>query len=84
MSKQTYKEYQEDLKAEQAGLSKEEIKQALEARKTSDGKPYFEHIADLDNLPAQNHLWTDRGLKYTCENAGHTYHEAWKARKSKV
>ena len=33
---------------------------------------------DFDNLPSQNHLWTDRGAKMTCENAGHTMHEAWK------
>ena len=41
-----------------------------------------EHIVELDNLPKQNHIWTDRGLKYTCENAGHASHEAWKRRRS--
>jgi len=41
-------------------------------------------LTDLDNLPKQNHLWTDRGLKYTCENAGHPSHEAWKRRRATV
>ena len=41
-----------------------------------------EHTVELDNLPKQGHIWIDRGLKYTCENAGHTWHEAYKRRRS--
>jgi hypothetical protein len=33
---------------------------------------------DIDNLPKVTHHWIDRGMKMTCENAGHPYHEAWK------
>jgi hypothetical protein len=43
-----------------------------------------EHAMDLENLPIQNHLWTDRGEKFTCENAGHPYHEAWRRRKAVI
>ena len=44
-------------------------------------KENSEHVIDFDALPKQNHHWVDRGLKFTCENAGHPYHEVWKARK---
>lgn len=47
-------------------------------------KKNSEHSVDFDNLPKQNHAWTDRGMKFTCENAGHPYHEAWKVRKAVV
>lgn len=36
------------------------------------------HTMNFDELPQQGHNWTDRGLKLTCENANHPYHEAWK------
>lgn len=74
--KQTYKEYQEEIKAEQSGMSYDEIKHAMAMKNES--------VVELDNLPKQDHLWTDRGLKYTCENAGHPYHEAWKRRKART
>lgn len=47
-------------------------------------KKQVDSMTDIDNLPKQNHLWTDRGLKYTCEDAGHPYHEAWKRRKAVI
>lgn len=71
--RESYKEYKERIKEEQSGMSKEQIAQKLNRRS--------EFMLDLDNLQPQTHNWTDRGLKYTCENAGHNYHEAWKARK---
>lgn len=74
--KQTYKEYKQEVQEKQSGMSYEDVK-AIMARRN-------EFITELDNLPAQKHNWTDRGLKYTCENAGHAYHEAWKARKATV
>ena len=74
--KQTYKEYQEEIKSEQSGMSYDEIKHAMSKSNES--------VVELDNLPKQDHLWTDRGLKYTCENAGHPYHEAWKRRKART
>jgi predicted patatin/cPLA2 family phospholipase len=75
MSK-TYKELREELKEQQSHKSYEEIKKELE--KSS------EFMLELDNLKPQKHLWTDRGEKMTCENAGHQYHEAWKRRKATV
>ena len=39
-----------------------------------------EWLLDLDNLPPIPHRWIDRGMKMTCEDAGHPYHEAWKRR----
>lgn len=74
--KQTYKEYQEEIKSEQSGMSYDDIKHAMAMKNES--------VVELDNLPKQDHLWTDRGLKYTCENAGHPYHEAWKRRKART
>lgn len=40
-----------------------------------------EQVTDFGNLSKQTHNWTDRGLKFTCENAGHPWHEAYKTRK---
>lgn len=33
---------------------------------------------DIDTLPKQQHRWVDRGLKMSCEGAGHPMHQAWK------
>lgn len=71
-----YKQYREALEKEQAKMDYADIRAEMSRRS--------EHITELDNLPKQNHDWTDRGLKYTCENAGHPYHEAWKKRKPMV
>lgn len=67
-----YKEYKQKLKEEQSAKSYDEIKQDMSTS---------EYMLELDNLPVQNHNWVDRGLKMTCENAGHLFHEAWKIRK---
>ena len=64
--------HKENVQAEQKGMSYEEVAELMSKRN--------DFILEMDNLPPQNHIWTDRGLKYTCENAGHTYHEAWKIR----
>jgi hypothetical protein len=69
--------YAEDLQAvkdEQSDMTYEDIKE----RMAKDN----EFITELDNLPSQGHIWIDRGLKYTCENAGHAWHEAYKRRRS--
>ena len=67
--KQTYKEYQEEIKSEQSGMSYDDIKHAMAMRNES--------VVELDNLPKQQHKWVDRGLKFTCEGANHPTHEAW-------
>lgn len=35
-------------------------------------------VFSFDNMQPQLHRWIDRGMKMTCESAGHPYHEAWK------
>lgn len=72
-TQQPYKEYREEIKDSQTDMSYEEIKAHMEKNS--------EFLVELDNLKPQKHLWTDRGLKYTCEDAGHPYHEAWKKRR---
>lgn len=69
----SYKEYKEKQRERQENMSKDEIAELMSKRS--------EFSLDLDNLKPQAHNWTDRGLKYTCENAGHAYHEAYKIRK---
>lgn len=66
----------DEVREEQKDMSYEEVKAKMQASS--------EFLLELDNLPSQKHSWTDRGLKWTCENAGHTYHEAWKARKASI
>ena len=70
---QTYEEHKEQLNEKQSNLSYEQIKSRMASRS--------EGMTELDNLPKQEHRWTDRGAKLTCENAGHAYHEAWKPQK---
>ncbi len=57
-------------------VDREEVKAQLEEEN--------EFVLDLENQPKQGHIWTDRGLKMTCENAGHPPHEAWKRRKAVI
>lgn len=33
---------------------------------------------DLNSVQPVQHVWVDRGLKLSCENAGHAHHEVWK------
>lgn len=39
-----------------------------------------ESVTDL-NTTTQQHHWVDRGLKLSCEGAGHPNHQSWKMRK---
>jgi hypothetical protein len=71
-----YKEYRESVSKEQASQDYDSIKASMAS--------HSEHLAELDHLPKQNHIWIDRGLKHTCENAGHPYHEAWKVRRPTI
>lgn len=68
--KQNYKDFKEEVKAEQKDKSYDEIKEDMKERS--------EFLLEMDNLPKQNHIWIDRGAKFTCENAGHESHSAWK------
>jgi len=51
----------ERLKAEQAGMTKEDI-----IRETGG--------IDLDNLPKSEHIWVQRGIVMSCEGANHPTH----------
>lgn len=61
------------VKAEQEGMSREEIASDMERRS--------EHTLDLNNLPTQKHYWVDRGLKLSCEGAGHPHHSHFKVKR---
>ena len=65
----TYKEEQAELKAEQEQMTREEVHDQM--------KKQSEFMVELDNLPSQTHRWINRGIKLTCENGGHPYHESW-------
>jgi hypothetical protein len=63
-SAQTYAEYQESIKAEQEGMTKDDVMEQLPA----------EYKLDLDNMPKQEHNWVKRGIKVSCEGANHPHH----------
>lgn len=70
--KQTYKEYQAEIKAEQGSLTREKIVDIMNKRN--------EFMLDLDNLRPQEHRWIDRGMVMSCEGAGHPNHRSYKRR----
>ena len=70
--RQWYEEYREKLKAEQQGKTRDELTEELRTK--------TEHVFDPATAPKQGHRWIDRGLKMSCEGAGHPYHQAWKRR----
>lgn len=41
-------------------------------------KQEHQHVFDPATAPAILHNWVDRGLKVSCEGAGHPHHEAYK------
>ena len=67
---ETYKEQKARVKEEQSGMNYDQIKDSMQSRS--------QFILEMDRLPSQPHRWIDRGIKMTCENAGHRYHEAFK------
>lgn len=68
-----YTEHQDILKSRQSNMSREEVAENLQKNS--------EHVFDPDNAPKIFHNWVDRGLKYSCEDAGHPMHQAWKRQK---
>lgn len=63
-------DHKKEVKEKQSGMSYEDIK-AIMASKN-------EFIFEMDNLKPQQHNWVDRGVRMSCENAGHPYHWATK------
>lgn len=65
-----YEEKQAQLKAEQAGKTREEIVEELKSKS--------EHVFDPQNAPKKIHRWIDRGLVMSCEGGDHPHHQSWK------
>lgn len=40
-----------------------------------------DEVFDLDAQPKPKHKWVDRGLKMSCEGAGHPMHQSWKVKR---
>lgn len=78
MMKQTYKEYRQQLKDEQEGMTEEQLVDHLKSQKDTDGQPLYSHILDINNLPPQEHHWVERGVVVSCEGAGHMNHQYYK------
>lgn len=79
-----------DLKAEQAGLSREEIIRraqtgTLPVGRDAEGSPIYapkaEGVFDIDNAVKPEHNWVDRGLVMSCEGADHANHRHIKTQK---
>lgn len=79
---QSYSEYQDALKSEQKGLTKDQLIAQLQAEKDEydPTKPKFEQVLDIDNLPGQEHVWVDRGIVISCEGGTHGNHQVYKRR----
>ena len=41
-------------------------------------KQQHEYVFDPATAPPIAHNWIDRGMKFSCEYAGHANHEVWK------
>jgi hypothetical protein len=76
--KQWYRDYQNELEAEQDGKAPEQVEQMLKQKTDENGQQVYTHVFNPTNLPAQGHRWVDRGAKMSCEHAGHPHHAAFK------
>ena len=65
-----YKKYKDELKKEQAELTREEIAEMMGKRS--------EFTFDPDTAKPVEHRWISRGLVMSCENAGHPHHQSFK------
>lgn len=79
---QTYAEQQAEVRASQAGMTRGEVTQHLSQQRDEHdpSKPKFTDIFDPETATPQKHRWIDRGLKMSCEGAGHPMHQSWKIR----
>lgn len=75
---QTYKDYRKELKAEQEGMTPEQVIEHMQAQKDINDKPLYSHILDINNLPPQEHHWVDRGTVMSCEGGMHQHHQSFK------
>jgi hypothetical protein len=70
--KTSAKEAKQKIEEKQSKMSYEDVKAILARRN--------DYLFELDKLEPQKHNWVDRGLKMSCENAGHPHHQAFKSR----
>jgi len=68
--RQSYAEYKQELAQEQAGLSRADIANPM--------KQSSEAIFDPETVARPTHNWIDRGVRFSCEGAGHPNHYAYK------
>lgn len=68
----SYKEYREKIKEKQADMEPKEIERLM--------KRQSEYSVNLDDMKPQEHVWVDRGMKYSCEGGIHPHHEVYKRR----
>lgn len=66
----TYEEQQTEMKEGQQDMTRDEIIDLLKSQK--------HEVYDPHNIQPIQHRWIDRGLKMSCENAGHPWHESYK------
>jgi hypothetical protein len=64
-----YQEHKQKLQAEQANLSRDQVKEALQQQ--------AEHVFDPATAEPVKHAWVQRGIKLSCEGAGHPHHQTW-------
>lgn len=64
-----YEERKQQLEQESAGKSRQQVAEQLSET--------AEHVFDPDNAKPIQHNWIRRGIKMSCEGAGHPHHQTW-------
>lgn len=65
-----YAEQLKEQNAAQSGMTRAEIRDNLSST--------TEYMFDPETAVPVKHVWVDRGLKMSCEGAGHPMHQSWK------
>ncbi len=47
-------------------------------------KPEPEYELDIAHLPKQEHSWVRRGIKLSCEGAGHPHHSHFLTKRERI
>lgn len=67
--RQWYEQYQAEIHSSQAGKPVEQIEDMLSKQ--------AEYVFNPDTVQPVAHNWVKRGIKLSCEGAGHKHHEVW-------
>lgn len=67
---EAYDQYKARIAELQDGKSRDEITKTLQQKS--------EHVFDPATAAPIKHRWIDRGIKMSCEDAGHPYHQSYK------